>query len=135
MDLALYSKQPKATQLDININPGGPTQKNALSQSSNDHVLKLAQKDYDMNHHNINMQILRNRDGLHAPLKLSMEIASAKKIGRLPFLPSSNVMLDVLTGRDEIIDFSDYLGTEDTFEDLRQPHAVVEKHLGVFECR
>jgi proteasome maturation protein len=49
------------------------------------------------------MLMLRNTQGLHAPLRLAMEITSAEKIGRLPFLPSSNVMRDVILGRDEDI--------------------------------
>ena len=46
------------------------------------------------------MMILRNTQGLHAPMRLAMELKSASKVGRLPFLPSSNVMRDVILGRD-----------------------------------
>jgi proteasome maturation protein len=58
-----------------------------------------------------------------------MERRAAAKIGRLPFLQSSNFMLDVLTGRDEQIDFSDYLGAAEFKETSGQPHAVVERTL------
>ena len=47
------------------------------------------------------MLVLRNTQGLHAPMKLAMEIKAAEKVGRLPFLPSSNIMRDVLLGYDE----------------------------------
>lgn len=43
------------------------------------------------------MTVLRNTQGLHAPLRLAMERRAAKQIGRLPFLPSSNLQLDVST--------------------------------------
>lgn len=51
------------------------------------------------------MIMLRNTQGIHAPLRLAMELKSAEKVGRLPFLPSSNVMRDVILGRDEDIGY------------------------------
>lgn len=51
----------------------------------------------------MNMVLLRNAQGLHAPLRLAMELKAAEKVGRLPFLPSSNIMRDVILGRDEEI--------------------------------
>lgn len=77
------------------------------------------------------MQMLREREGLSAPLKITMELQSVAKTGRLSFLPSSNLHRDVLLGRDEVVDFSDFLCTEEYFEHNRQPHAVVEKVLGI----
>ena len=44
--------------------------------------------------------MLRNVQGLHAPMRLAMEIKAAEKIGRLPFLHSSMAMRDSLMGRD-----------------------------------
>lgn len=49
------------------------------------------------------MVLLRNSQGLHAPMRLAMELKATEKIGRLPFLPSSNMMKDVLLGKDEEI--------------------------------
>lgn len=49
------------------------------------------------------MTMMRNTQGLHAPLRLAMELKAANKIGRLPFLPSSNVMRDIILGKDEDI--------------------------------
>jgi proteasome maturation protein len=83
------------------------------------------------NRERMNMAILRNIQGLHAPLRLTMELQAAKKIGRLPFLPSSGFMSDVLTGRDEEIGFEDILNTAEFHEQMAQPHAVVEKHLAL----
>jgi proteasome maturation protein len=79
----------------------------------------------------MNMAMLRNAQGLHAPLRLKMELEAAKKVGRLPFLPSSGLMNDVLTGRDEEIGFEDILNTAEFREQLVQPHAVVERHMGL----
>lgn len=75
----------------------------------------------------MNMTILRNTQGLHAPLRISMELNSAKKIGRLPFLSSSNIMQDVLTGRDLEIGPEDIFNTPDFIEYGGQPHCVIEK--------
>jgi proteasome maturation protein len=79
----------------------------------------------------MNMAMLRNAQGLHAPLRLKIELEAAKKVGRLPFLPSAGLMSDVLTGRDEEIGFDDILNTAEFREQLAQPHAVVERHVGL----
>lgn len=79
----------------------------------------------------MNMTVLQNTQGLHAPLRLAMELRSAKKIGRLPFLASSNVMYDSLTGRDLQIGPEDVYNTSEFWEVSGQPHAVVEKFLGI----
>lgn len=57
------------------------------------------------------MLVLRNTQGLHAPMKLAMEIKAAEKVGRLPFLPSSNIMRDVLLGYDEDLGYLVHLLT------------------------
>lgn len=77
------------------------------------------------------MSILRNTQGLHAPMRISMEMKFAKKIGRLPFLPSSNVMLESLTGRDLEIGPEDIFNTSEFLEVSGQPHAVLERSLGL----
>lgn len=60
-----------------------------------------------------------------------MEFKAAKKIGRLPFLPSSNIMLDSLTGRDMEIGPEDIFNLPEFNESMGQPHAVIEKSLGL----
>lgn len=79
----------------------------------------------------MNMKMLRNIQGLHAPLRISMELNSAKKIGRLSFLSSSNVMQDVLTGKDLEIGSEDIFNTPEFMEYSGQPHAMVERSLGI----
>ena len=46
---------------------------------------------------------LRQVQGVHAPLRLTAELRAAQRVGRLPFLQSSNLMADTLTGRDETL--------------------------------
>uniref|UniRef100_U5ES71 Putative proteasome maturation protein n=1 Tax=Corethrella appendiculata TaxID=1370023 RepID=U5ES71_9DIPT len=108
-----------------------PLDETCSAQIAFDHPIKQSELKYDLHKHNLNMQILRNQEGLAAPLKITMELQSVNKVGRLPFLPSSNALRDSLTGRDERIEFSDFLNTEENSELMRQPHAVVEKSLGL----
>lgn len=95
------------------------------------HPLEASEKNFHDNKLRLEMNMLRNTQGLHAPLKIAMELKAASKIGRLPFLPSSNLMSDVLLGRDDQISFEDYLNPVDFREESGQPHAVVEKSLGI----
>lgn len=79
----------------------------------------------------MNLQVLRNIQGLHAPLRIAMELKSANKVGHLPFLQSSNVMFDSLTGRDLEILPEDVFNNGEFLEVSVQPHAFVEKSLGI----
>lgn len=57
----------------------------------------------------MNFAMLTKTQGIHAPMKLMMERQAAAQVTRLPFLPSSNLMLEVLEGRDEDIGVEDIL--------------------------
>ncbi|CAG9563129.1 unnamed protein product [Danaus chrysippus] len=102
--------------------------KNKLGQC---HPLQVSEKNYHLNTEKMDMAMLRNVQGLHAPMKLTMERKFASKIGRLPFLPSSNLQHDVFTGRYLDIGFEDILNTPEFCEVNGQPHAVVERSLGL----
>ncbi|CAG9761985.1 unnamed protein product [Ceutorhynchus assimilis] len=97
----------------------------------NVHPLAQSELNYRQNTDKMNMQVLRNIQGLHAPLKIAMELKAARKIGHLPFLKSSNVMLESLTGRDLEISPEDVFNTGEFAEVAGQPHAVIEKSLGI----
>ncbi|XP_014470953.1 PREDICTED: proteasome maturation protein [Dinoponera quadriceps] len=95
------------------------------------HPLQASEKSYRKNQNHMNMVLLRNTQGMHAPLRIAMELKTTEKIGRLPFLSSSNVMRDVLLGTDQDIGFQDIFNTPEFREQMGQPHAVVESHLGI----
>jgi len=78
-----------------------------------------------------NFAMLKKNMGLQAPLKLMMERNAASKIGRLPFLASSNLMRDVLEGRDEDIGFEDIFNDPSQPEFMGPPHMIVERQLGI----
>ncbi|XP_070265504.1 proteasome maturation protein isoform X2 [Myotis yumanensis] len=60
------------------------------------------------------------------PLELS-----EKNVQRLPFLPSSNLSLDILRGNDETIGFEDILNDPSQSELMGEPHLMVEYKLGL----
>jgi len=95
------------------------------------HPLAASEQQWSAHQDKIQMTVLRNTQGLHAPFRLLMERRAAAQVSRLPFLPSHHVALDVLTGDDEFIDFADVLGGSDVGEVMGQPHALVEKRLGL----
>lgn len=95
------------------------------------HPLAQSERNYRQNVHKMNMQVLRNTQGLHAPLRIAMELKSARKIGHLPFLKSSNIMMESLTGKDLEIMPEDLFNTGEFTEVAGMPHAVVEKSLGI----
>ncbi|EOB02863.1 Proteasome maturation protein, partial [Anas platyrhynchos] len=73
------------------------------------HPLELSEKNFQLNQDKTNFATLRNIQGLHAPLKLQMELRAVKQAQRLPFLHSSNMAVDTLRGNDECIGFEDIL--------------------------
>ncbi|XP_012279611.1 proteasome maturation protein [Orussus abietinus] len=107
------------------------SQASARAKIGISHPLESSERNYHKNKSRMEMIMLRNTQGLHAPLRLAMELKATEQIGRLPFLPSSGVMRDVILGRDEQIGFEDILNTAEFREQMCQPHAVMEKNLGI----
>ncbi|XP_034371732.1 proteasome maturation protein-like [Arvicanthis niloticus] len=66
-------------------------------------------KKIQLNQDKMNFSTLRNIQGLFAPLKLQMEFKAAQQVQRPPFLPSSNLSLDILRVNNETIGFEDVL--------------------------
>jgi proteasome maturation protein len=61
------------------------------------------------------MSQLKLSQGLYAPFKINMEREFAKKVGRLPCLRSSNLMLSVLKGTDDTLEVEDILNSNILF--------------------
>ncbi|KAM3935990.1 proteasome maturation protein [Leptodactylus fuscus] len=94
------------------------------------HPLELSEKNFQINQDKVNFSTLRNIQGLHAPLKLQMELRAAKQVQRLPFLQSSNIALDTLRGN-ECIGFEDILCDPSESELIGEPHMMMEHKLGL----
>ncbi|XP_028290317.1 proteasome maturation protein [Gouania willdenowi] len=114
--------------LQDSLRTGFTSIKNELIPS---HSLELSEKNFQVNQDKMNMSTLRNIQGIHAPLKLKMELKAATQIQRLPFLPSSHLALDTLRGSDETIGFDDILNDPNQSEVMGEPHMMVEYKLGV----
>ncbi|CAH3045649.1 unnamed protein product [Pocillopora meandrina] len=95
------------------------------------HPLEGSEKNFLQNQELLDFKMLRNTQGLQAPLKLQMERAVASKIRRLPCLPSSMVALDSLLGTDESIGFDDFLNVQGDSEVMSDPHLTMEYKLGL----
>ncbi|XP_077559461.1 proteasome maturation protein [Haemaphysalis longicornis] len=107
---------------------GFPSVKNSLAAC---HPLEESERNYEENSRKMQLALTRSIQGLHAPLKLMVERKAALKVGRLPFLPSSNSMLETLDGRDETITFEDLYNEFTESEVLRPPLMVMQKHLNL----
>ena len=95
------------------------------------HPLELSEKNYQLNQDKMNFSTLRNIQGLFASLKLQMEFKAGQQVKCLPFLPSSNLSLDILRGNDETIGFEDILNDPSKSELIGEPHLMVEYKPGL----
>ena len=104
---------------------GPTTVRDGLQMS---HPLEHTERKWHEYKDKMDFVMLRNLQGVHAPLRLQMERKSASQVSRLPFLQSSNLMLDSLTGKLDTIEYEDILNVQTDAEVMGQPHAIVEKH-------
>ena len=79
----------------------------------------------------LQLQVLKETQGIHAPLRLMMEREAASRVSRLPFLPSSGLMLDVLTGRDEDLGPETLFNSGSEAEAVGSPFLVMQRSLGL----
>ncbi|XP_033113457.1 proteasome maturation protein-like [Anneissia japonica] len=103
----------------------------AKSKLTPAHPLEYSEKHYVENQQEITMQMLRNTQGLHAPLKLRLEQHMLKQIPKGPCIASTNVGLETLTGEDETIDVKDVFNAPYDAEVMGHPQAMMERKLGL----
>lgn len=101
---------------------------NMPQKSNTEHPLMKTEQNFQKNLFAKDMNMLRNREGLHAPLKIFMEKNAFKHTGRLSFLQSAKPHLDCLSGEDEMIRFEDFLGASDYTELQNSSVAVGSIH-------
>ncbi|XP_072119076.1 proteasome maturation protein [Hemitrygon akajei] len=104
---------------------------NVKSELLPSHPLEVSESNFQLNQNKMNFAMLRNIQGLYAPLKLQMEYKAVKQVQRLPFLMSSNIALDTLQGNDECIGFEDILNDPAQSEIMGEPHLMMEYKLGL----
>jgi proteasome maturation protein len=96
------------------------------------HPLEQSESHFSLNRDMGDMKQLRMIQGMHAPLKIQMEKMALSQVGHLPCISQrSNLLLDVITGRDETIGFEDLYGKPEDYEGMTGlPHNAIEKSLG-----
>jgi len=97
----------------------------------NSHPIEFSEKMFHENLERNDLLMLRNHQGLHAPLRLKLERQVASKMQRLPGLASSHLMSDILTGRLDTIEFDDILNDPMDAEVAGQPHILMERRSGI----
>ncbi|CAH1268362.1 POMP [Branchiostoma lanceolatum] len=97
------------------------------------HPLEASEALVRKNRDQVDFTMLRNVQGMHAPLRLQMERHIAGKVQRLPCLHSSNVALDTLRGQDEHIDFNHVLNDPTAPEVMGDPHIMIERRAGILQ--
>lgn len=98
------------------------------STLSKGHILEKSESNFFEENDRFHHQMARSVLGIQAPLKLKTELQVANKIGRLPCLPSSRLMVDVLRGTNEEISFEDILNNPREFGELQvDPHFAMDK--------
>ncbi|XP_055343231.1 proteasome maturation protein-like [Paramacrobiotus metropolitanus] len=89
--------------------------------------LEMSELYHDTKEDRMNYAMLRSTQGIHAPLRLQMEKFLVKQPSRNSVMPSSNLHLDVLNGKDETIDFEGLLNAPEYWEKEVHPHLLLEK--------
>ncbi|XP_056009650.1 proteasome maturation protein-like isoform X2 [Ostrea edulis] len=95
------------------------------------HPLEYSEMHWHENKVKMDLAMLRNTQGIHMPLRLQMEKNVAQKINRLPGMHSSHLMSDILSGRDEMIDFEDLLNNPADCEAIGDIHLLMERKSGL----
>ncbi|KAI8987426.1 proteasome maturation factor UMP1-domain-containing protein [Mycotypha africana] len=79
----------------------------------------------------LKLNLARQAHGMHAPIKMMMERSIVEKRQRLPVLPSSNLHLNILLGKDETIDYEDFLNDPTMSTDMLDVHTAMEHKLNL----
>ena len=69
--------------------------------------------------------------GSHLPMQIRMELETVAQSRRLPGMPTCNIALETILGRDETIEFEDYLGTPALSETGVDMRAMLEQKYGL----
>ncbi|CAO3642909.1 unnamed protein product [Mucor hiemalis] len=79
----------------------------------------------------LKLNLARQAYGMHAPIKMEMEKSIVEKRQRLPVIPNSNLHLDILLGKDETIDYEDFLNDPAMATESLDLHSVMEHKLNL----
>ena len=69
--------------------------------------------------------------GTHLPMQIRMELETVAQSRRLPGIPTCNIAMETILGRDETIEFEDYLGMPSMSETAVDTRYMLEKKYGL----
>ncbi|KNC81652.1 hypothetical protein SARC_06039 [Sphaeroforma arctica JP610] len=105
-------------------------QGHALSHADNAHPVELMQKQTKVSQKQLRLQMLRDVQGLHAPMRLTTERALiSKPLHHMPCITTSNIALETFDNTDEFIDYTDYLNDPRDAPEMGDPHIMMEYKL------
>ncbi|KAG5462687.1 MAG: proteasome maturation factor UMP1-domain-containing protein, partial [Olpidium bornovanus] len=87
----------------------GPRSVAAEIGTANKHELEAHLANLEENQFALHAELARKTYGMHAPIRMHMERDLFTGPLRLPGLPSSNLGREILAGRNDTIDFEDFL--------------------------
>ncbi|KAG0019530.1 hypothetical protein BGZ80_005661 [Entomortierella chlamydospora] len=106
--------------------------KQIASEITMKHPLENRLTEWEDTQEELKMNLARNLYGMHAPIKMAMERSLVIKARGPSMLPHrSNLGLDILMGKDETIDFEDFLNVPEMSTDFVDPHTVMERQIGL----
>ncbi|KAJ3079757.1 hypothetical protein HK102_003531 [Quaeritorhiza haematococci] len=95
------------------------------------HPLEAHLEQYEDTQTRLKYSMYRQTHGIHLPIRLQMERALVSQVKRIPVLPSSNLGLDILMGRDDTIEFEDFLGDPNMSTEMLDVHGAMERQIGM----
>jgi len=99
------------------------------------HPVEVIQNNWQATRENLQFGLQSLAFGSHMPMRLQMERSVVAQHGRLPVLPSSHLGLEILTGKDETLEFEDYLAEPELANVPLDPHAAMEHKLQMLPGR
>jgi len=119
----------------VNSFSSGVNGMNLSSNAMERHPIDRMQRACDSSMNNLDLDSVRRLYGSGLAMRLVTERKLAKDaVRRLPGLPDSRTMLEVVTGDDLSIDFGDFLGVAGNRVDMpfaHGPHNAMEARLGI----
>ncbi|KAJ3255981.1 Pre-mRNA-splicing factor [Boothiomyces macroporosus] len=80
------------------------------NEITNKHPLETRLAMWQETQQELKYEMLRQTQGIHAPIRLKMEKMLVGNVKRIPVGKTHNLGLDILNGTDDTIDFEDFLG-------------------------
>ncbi|KAA1468418.1 hypothetical protein DENSPDRAFT_833706 [Dentipellis sp. KUC8613] len=103
--------------------------RNLAAEITTTSALRNRLEKWDETQDNIKLNMLRDTVGVSMPMKLLMERKLVSHSPHIPGMHQSNIHLDVLMGRDELLELPDFMGTVDIEGGNTSIHTQMEKKL------